>query len=249
MATGAFFAAFGYELWVATGTTASSAPTSTAGLTRILSLDNAGLQATSDITDVIDYDSDGGFKANIVTGNSYTISCSMNLDVTDAGYTLLKTAFRNSGSGTLLRWLRKTPVTDGSGDDSEMHTGLAFVSNFSEDITAGNVAKVTFDLNGYGPYNFYPQGAGIATLTVTSGGSGLTAATYDDVALVNTSNTGGLGATADIVVAVSGAVVAAPTIVLAGTNYRVGDVLTVALSAVGGSTGDVAPTFTVATVS
>lgn len=249
MATGAFFAAFGYELWVATGTTASAIPTSTTGLTRILSLDNAGIQGASDVTDVIDYDSDAGFKANLITGNSYTISCSMNLDVTDSGYALLKSAFRDGGAGTLLRWLRKTPVTDNSGDDSEFHSGIAFVSNFSEDITAGNVAKVTFDLNGYGAYNFYPQGAGIATLTVTSGGSGLTAATYTDVALVNSTNVGGIGATADIVVGAGGTVTSAPTIVLAGTNYRVGDVVTVALGDVGGSGSDVVPTFTVATVS
>lgn len=249
MATGAFFAAFGYELWVATGTTASTIPTSTTGLTRILSLDNAGIQGSSDITDVLDYDSDAGFRANLVTGNSYTISCSMNLDVTDSGYTLLKGAFRDGGSGTLLRWLRKTPVTDASGDDTEFHSGLAFVSNFSEDITAGNVAKVTFDLNGYGAYSFYPQGKGIATLTVTTGGSGLTPASYTDVALVNSTNVGGLDATADITVAGTGDVTSAPTIVLAGTNYRVGDVVTVALGDVGGTTGDVAPTFTVATVS
>ena len=249
MATGAFFAAFGYELHVATGTTASAIPTSTTGLTRILSLDNAGIQGASDITDVIDYDSDAGFKANLVTGNSYTISCSMNLDVTDSGYALLKGAFRDGGSGTLLRWLRTTPVTDASGDDAEFHSGIAFVSNFAEDVTAGNVAKVTFDMNGYGAYSFYPQGKGIATLTVTTGGSGLTAATYSGVSLVNSTNVGGLSATADIVVESSGDVTAAPTIVAAGTNYRVGDVVTVALADVGGTTGDVAPTFTVATVS
>lgn len=159
MTTGAFFAAFGYELWVATGTTASTAPTDTTGLTRIYSLDNAGIQGTSDLVDVIDYDSSAGFKANIVTGNSYSISCSMNLDVTDAGYALLKNASLNAGSGTTLRWFRITPVTDGSGDDPETHAGVAFVTNFSEDIVAGNVAKVTFDLSGYGAYTFTAQAA------------------------------------------------------------------------------------------
>jgi hypothetical protein len=34
----------------------------------------------------------------------------------------------------------------------ERHSGLAFVTNFSEDIQAGNVAACTFQLSGYGPY-------------------------------------------------------------------------------------------------
>jgi hypothetical protein len=159
MATGAFFAAFKYELWVATGTTSSTIPTTTSGLTRIFSLDNAGIQSTSDTVDVIDYESEGGFKANIVTGNSYTISCSMNLDVTDAGYALLKQASLDAGKGVTLRWFRVTPVTDGSTDVAEKHAGIGFVTNFSEDIVAGNVAKVTFDIAGYGAYTFTAQTA------------------------------------------------------------------------------------------
>jgi hypothetical protein len=244
MATGAFFAAFGYELWVATGTTASTAPTSTAGLTRIFSLDNAGIQSTSDTVDVIDYGSDGGFKANLVTGNSYTISCSMNLDVTDAGYALLKNAALTAGTGTTLRWFRLTPVTDGSSDTAEAHAGVAFVTNFSEDITAGNVAKVTFDLAGYGAYTFVPQGGtagtGIATVTITDGGANLTA--KNGVELVGGS---GFGAIANLTV-VTGAITAV-TIVNAGTGYAVNDVLTVLDPAVVG-TGDTLPTFEVATL-
>lgn len=39
----------------------------------------------------------------------------------------------------------------------ERHAGVAFVSNFSEDITAGSVAACTFTLTGYGPYLFLPS--------------------------------------------------------------------------------------------
>lgn len=160
MATGAFFAAFNYKLSVALGTSASAIPTSDAGLTRILSLDNAGIQATSDSTAVLDYDSEFGFQANLITGQSYTIPCSMNLDVTDAGYKILKQAALEATSGTLVRWYRETPVTDGSGEDAEYHAGLAQVGSFSEDIVAGNIAKVSFDLIGYGAYDWSAQGAG-----------------------------------------------------------------------------------------
>ena len=60
MATGAFFAALGYKLYVKLGTTASTIPTSSSGMTRVYSLDNTGIQAKSDSTDVIDYDSEIG---------------------------------------------------------------------------------------------------------------------------------------------------------------------------------------------
>jgi len=160
MATGAFFAAFNYRLFIKLGTSASTIPSSDAGMTRVLSLDNAGIQATSDSTAVLDYDSEFGFQANLITGQSYTIPCSMNLDVTDAGYQTLKQAALEATSGTLVEWYRETPVTDGSGDDPEYHAGLAQVGSFSEDIVAGNIAKVSFDLIGYGAYDWSAQAAG-----------------------------------------------------------------------------------------
>lgn len=159
MATGAFFAALGYKLYVKLGTSASPTPTTSTGMTRVYSLDNSGIQAQSDTTDVIDYDSEQGFKASLITGQSYTIPCSMNLSVTDAGYKLLKQAALEAASGTLVEWYRETPVTDDSGDLPEVHAGLAQVGSFSEDIQAGNVAKVTFDLIGFGAYDWTAQDA------------------------------------------------------------------------------------------
>lgn len=159
MATGAFFAALGYKLYVKLGTSASTIPTSSTGMTRVFSLDNTGIQAQSDTQDVIDYDSEQGFKATLITSQSYTIPCSMNLSVTDAGYLILKEAAREAASGTLVQWYRETPVTDGSTDLPEVHAGLAQVGSFSEDIQAGNIAKVTFDLIGFGAYSFTPQTA------------------------------------------------------------------------------------------
>jgi hypothetical protein len=84
----------------------------------------------------------------------------MNLDVTDEGYQTLKQAALEATSGTLVEWYRETPVTDGSGDDPEYHAGLAQVGSFSEDIVAGNIAKVSFDLIGYGAYDWSAQAAG-----------------------------------------------------------------------------------------
>jgi hypothetical protein len=253
MATGSFFAALGYKLFVKLGTSASTAPTTSAGMTRILSLDNSGIQGTSESTSVIDYDSEQGFQSNLITSQSYSIPCSMNLDVTDGGYEILKKAAIKAADGTLVEWYRETPVTDNSGDNSEVHAGLAQIGDFSEDIVAGNISKVSFTLTGYGAYKFYPQGNPIATLTVTTAGSGLTPATYSGVALLSSNPAAGIGsgkgATADIIVAGGGTVSAAPTIVAGGTNYKVGDILTVGAGTVGDAGSDVLPVFTVATVS
>ena len=176
----------------------------------------------------------------------------MNLDVTDDGYEILKKAAINAANGATLEWYRETPVTDASGDNSEVHAGLAQIGDFSEDIVAGNIAKVTFTLTGYGAYKFYPQGNPIATLTTTTAGSGLTPATYTAVALVSTNPAAGIGsgkgATADIVVG-GGGTVTSTTIVAGGTNYRIGDILTVGAGTVGDAGSDVLPTFTVLTVS
>jgi hypothetical protein len=250
---GSFFAALNYRLYVKLGTSASAIPTSSSGMTRILSLDNAGIQGTSESTSVVDYDSELGFQSNLITSQSYSLPCSQNLDVTDEGYNILKRAALQAADGTLLEWYRETPVTDNSGDNAEIHAGLAQLGDWSESIEAGGIAKVSFTLTGYGAYNFYPQGNPIATLTVSNAGSGLTPATYSGVALIGSNPSQGIGsgksATADIVVAAGGTVEAAPTIVAGGTNYRVGDILTVAAGTVGDAGTDVLPTFTVATVS
>lgn len=153
MATGAFFAALGYRFWVKEGTTASTAPTTSTGMTEVLSLTNAGIQGKSDIADVIDYGSPKGYKAKLVTGQSYSLPMSMNLDLRDAGYQLLKDAAMNSGAGVTVQWYRESPEMTSVGDP-EKHAGVAFVADFSEEIQSGNVAKVSFTLEGYGPYTF-----------------------------------------------------------------------------------------------
>lgn len=159
MSTGSFFAALGYKLYIKAGTTASAIPSTSTGMTRVLSLDNSGIQAQSDTTDVLDYDSTQGFKASLITGQSYNIPCSMNLSVKDPGYLILKASALNAATGATVQWYRETPVTDGSANNPEVHKGVALVGSFSEDIQAGGVAKVSFDLIGYGAYTFVAQAA------------------------------------------------------------------------------------------
>jgi hypothetical protein len=250
MPTGRYFVALDYRTFIDLGTISSAIPTTSTGLTRILSLDNSPLQGTSQSTSVLDYGSELGFAAKLVTSQDYTVPCSMNLDVTAESYIKLKIAAMQSAKGTLLRWYRETPVTDGSTSNPEVHAGLAFASDFSEDIGTANVAKVTFTLSGTGRYNFYPQGRPIVTMTKTTAGSGLTPATYTNVELLPRSPAAGIGsgkgATATIVVAAGGTVSVDPTLTSGGTNFRVGDTLTVDITNIG-NTG-IAPTFTVATV-
>lgn len=238
-----FFNAFGYTFYVAKGTTSSTAPVSSSGLTLVKNLSNAGIQSSTDSQQVITYDVEGlGWAQQIATQNSYSIDCTLNIDTQEASYSLLKEAARDSAAGVTLRWFRQTPLTpsggtgavqfltitnpsssgtpgalnniatttsgsgtgllvdmtigaDGSctvmtpdsanlGSDyaigdtvtvsavnattsttvtaivqaitgtgtKERHSGVAFVTNFSEEIQAGNVASCTFTLSGYGPY-------------------------------------------------------------------------------------------------
>lgn len=252
--SGAYFTSLDFELYVGLGTTASTAPTSTAGLTQVLSLTNASIDGSTDSTDApLDYSSEYGWKNPLMTNVGWSVPASMNLALGDAGYRILKQAWLNGAAGTALKFYRKSPVKDGSGDNNEIHAGIAFVEGFQESVQAGDVATVSFTFRGYGQLLWYPQGNPIATLTVSTAGSGLTPATYSGVALIGSNPAqgvgSGLGATADIVVAGGGTVSSPPSIVVAGTNYKVGDILTVAAGTVGDAGSDVLPQFTVATVS
>jgi hypothetical protein len=240
-----YFNAFGYRFYAKKGTTSSVPPVSASGLTIIKNLSNSGIQSSSDTTQVTTYDTESlGWSRQIVTQNSYTIDCTLNIDTQEASYQLLKEAARDAASGIVLEWFRETPLaasgglgavqyitvtnpssagvpgtknniatsTSGTGTgllvdivvaaggtvasltpDSanlgtnyaigdtitvlaagattatdvtgivqsitgtgtkERHSGIAAVTNFSEDISAGTVAACTFTLSGYGPYLF-----------------------------------------------------------------------------------------------
>ena len=245
-----FFVAYDYRLWVKLGTTASAIPTSRSTMTEIINIDNVGITSNSDTVNAIDYATEAGFAKQLVSGNSWSMPFSMNMDVTSAGYKLMERAFLQSADGVCLQIWRESPVTDGSSDDPEIVAGIVQVSGLSEDIQAGNVAKVSGTLNGYGVYYKYQQGNSIATVTVTSGGSGLVAASSAVPLVPVTPKAGqasGRGATATTTVNGSG-VIQTVTIVSGGNNFVVGDTLTIDDPTVFGS-GDTAPVLTVATVS
>jgi hypothetical protein len=145
-----------YKFYVKKGTTASTVPTSDSGLTEVLSLTNAGIQGTSQTQDVLDYGSTLGFSAAIVTSQNYSIPCTMNLDLRDAGYQELKDAALKAATGVTVQWYRESPEMTVAGDP-EKHAGVAFVTDFSEDITAGNIAQVSFTLSGYGAYTWLAE--------------------------------------------------------------------------------------------
>jgi hypothetical protein len=153
VATGAFFNALAYKFYVKKGTTASAAPSSASGLVEVLSLTNAGIQGTSETQNVLDYGSTLGFTNSIVTSQGYEIPCTMNLDLRDAGYKELKEAAKDAATGVTVQWYRESPEMTSVGDP-EKHAGVAFVTNFSEQIEAGTIAQVTFTLSGYGAYTW-----------------------------------------------------------------------------------------------
>ena len=243
------FVAFKYDFHAKLGTTSSAVPTSVTGLTAVYNINDASVQTRTDVKEVINYDTPQGYKKKLAGLQDYSIPMELTLDVTDAGYRLLRGASGDAASGVTLCWYRKTPITDGSTDDAEVLAGVSFVTNFQEKIKAGDVSACSFNLDGYGAPLWYPQGRGIATLTVTTAGSGLTAGTAIPlVGKVPTDGNGsGLGATATLVV--TGNAVTSATVVAKGANYKVGDTLTVTSSTVLTGASAVAPVFTVATVS
>jgi hypothetical protein len=158
MPTGAFHVAYNYELWVVAGTTASTAPVATTGLTRVFSVSNASIKGKSKTVSAADYETGLGGTRKLVTEVEYEVACEMNISLSDAGYHIMHDAFLNAASGTLLRWFRLTPVFDGSAEDAEYYSGLAFVSGFDKDEEAGKVATVKFTLEGYGALTWNRQG-------------------------------------------------------------------------------------------
>lgn len=153
MATGAFFNSLGYRFYVKLGTTASTNPTSSTGLTEVLSLTEASIQGTTQTQDILDYGSTLGYTASIVQQQSYNIPMQMNLNLNDAGYLILKQAAMEAATGTTVEWYRESPEMTTTGAP-EYHSGVAWVTEFSESIAAGNVAQVTFTLTGYGAYDW-----------------------------------------------------------------------------------------------
>ena len=148
-----YFNALGYRFWVKAGTTSSTAPTASTSMDEVMNLSNAGIQAQSDTQDVLDYGSTFGFKKQLVTQQSYSIPMTMNLDLRDAGYKTLRQASIDAPDGVTVTWFRQSPEMTTTGEP-EKCAGVAQVTNFQEDIQAGNVAKVTFTLTGYGAYTW-----------------------------------------------------------------------------------------------
>jgi len=134
-----FFAAFGYKTYMKKGNSSTAIPVSSTGLTEIKNLSNAAIQSSSDSQDVITYDTSNlGWKASLVTGNSYTVDCTLNIDVKDPGYILLKEASRDSATGVMVAWYRETPLTAAVGTAGPV-SGLTITSG-STGITATGAA-------------------------------------------------------------------------------------------------------------
>lgn len=148
-----YFNALAYRFWVKAGTTSSTAPTASTNMDEVLSLTNAGIQGQSDTQEAIDYGSTLGFKQQVVTSQSYSIPMAMNLDLRDAGYKTLRQAALDAPTGVTVQWYRESPEMTSAGNP-EKCAGVAQVTNFQEDIQAGNIAKISFTLTGYGAYTW-----------------------------------------------------------------------------------------------
>ena len=123
-------------------------------MTEVKNLTNFAIQSTSDTEDVQthDYDSSaaGGWAASIVTGNSYTVDCTLNIDMPDPLFDpqlaalIQQLALQSSETANHLAPFRQGLVTRVCQSRPLNPRCVVYVTNFSEDIQAGNVAVVTF---------------------------------------------------------------------------------------------------------
>jgi hypothetical protein len=248
MPAGEYLINFDHELWIAKGTTSSTAPTDETGLTKVFNLTDASMTSTSSSVNVQDYDSDPTSAREAVTSVAKSMPVVLNLSPGDPAYQILMECADRATENLAVRYFRRMAKVPGTVGFAECRAGIATVSGFNEGISVAGVGTMTFTLTAFGGSTWYPQGQSAATVTVTTGGSGLTPATYTAVPLIPV-GIGGRNVQATVIVAAGGLVSAAPTITAGGQNVRVGDVYTAALSTIGGVAPDVAPTFTVATVS
>lgn len=248
MPAGNYFAAVGIRFWVKAGTVASTPPTNTTGMVEVLSVTDSSISNNNTSQRVNDYGGELGYGKSLVTESGYSLPCNLNLDPGSEGYKILRRAAMGAASGQTLQFFRQLPVVAGTDAIGQCDAGVAIVQQFQESLATNTVATISFSLEGQGAPQTYQQGSAIATLTITNGGTGLSAGT--GVALVSTSpaqgSLSGRNATATITVNGSG-VIQTVTIVSGGQNYKVGDVLTIIDPTVFG-TGDTAPILTVATV-
>jgi hypothetical protein len=246
MPAGEYLINFDHELWIAKGTTASAVPTSTTGLTKVFNLTDASMSSTSNTQNVQDYDSDPTSERAAVLSIAKTMPVVLNLSPGDPGYQILMEVNERGTENLAVRYFRISARVPGStGADPECRAGIATVTGFSEGRAVAGVGAMTFTLTAFGGSTWYPQGGAAATVTVTSGGSGMTPATYTAVPFIPV-GIGGRNVVGTVVVAAGGLVSAAPPITAGGNNVRVGDIYTVAAASVG--TTGIMPTFAVATV-
>jgi hypothetical protein len=171
-----YFNSFGFEFYVKKGTTDSVTPVSPSGLTQILNLSDSPIQSTSQTTEVLTYDAASiGWAQAIVTQNSYTIPCTLNIDVKDPGYILLKEAARDAAAGIALQWLRRTPLAAQNGVGAVQYLtiidpsvgGTVGLKNNVATSTSGSGTGLLVDLN-------IAAGGSASTMVpeVTAAGSG-----------------------------------------------------------------------------
>ena len=150
-----FTQAFGYQLYIADAASATDAhPTTATGLSELLNCTDSGIHIKSKTVEVIDYSSSGGFAKSVVTGQSYELQVSANLDPTDDAYQLLKEASKGAVEGAYVKWYRLSPLAGGT--TREAHAGIASVQGFKESIQAGGIAAVSFTLAGYDGFTYTP---------------------------------------------------------------------------------------------
>jgi hypothetical protein len=202
------------------------------------------------------------------TAYSVQLSSTVSSDVTLSAYGVSSVLSTQAASFTLtnLAMYRANQGTIGAGSSVTNQYGFLVegtltgaTNNFgfySNIATTANTNRWNFYANSTAP-NYMnggltlgngvipPNSGGILTLGTLVAGTGYTDGTYNDVQL-SYNGTAGLGIGGFVNVVVSGGVVTTVTLIWGGTRYRIGDVLTVSNTLLGGTGQDF--TISVATI-
>jgi len=206
---------------------------------RIGSAPSAGTNTSITNSFGLEVNAAANFLSSVTVGNGLNVnainSTSSNLNITRA----------NSGTtiqilGGLNNNLLIDKNTASGGTNGYIFSTNTLAVNPTGVTTSYNLAQfsVTSTTKGSMPFpiqttaNIAANYSGIATITLTNGGTGYTNGSYTSIAL-----TGGTGTGAVASITVSGGAVTVVTITTAGSGYQVGDVLSASNATIGGGSG------------
>lgn len=211
---------------------------------RLSGLTSASLETDTGSEDIYTYDDEtDGFNQAVATTKSWSMSLAGVADFKDAGYQILRLTEQNTVADSLRVKIGRVGPTG----TVETVYGYGTLMGYTESNEVSSIVSWECNLMGYGKYVAeLDENAGnqlIGGIATTDTYNTTTPFTVTDSSGIAVTLSGGSGASADAEVTTVAGNLTAVAITVAGTNYQVGDIITVNEDA-----GSGVATFRVATV-